>query len=215
MMLPMSSDTLVVARAEFSIEEPWATPAASDPVRLRCATDGSAPVLSTSVAVFYDDDCLSILFSAADDQVLAQHLEHDAPLYEEDVVEVFLAPATIREYFEIEVSPQGTIFDARISSPDGVRKTMKTDLAWTCEGLMAAVRREIESNGTTTIDTILRVPFRALGRTTPVRGEEWRVNFFRIDRHEVRGDEYSAWQPTMKKPADFHVPAAFGVLRFV
>ena len=60
-----------------------------------------------TVAAWFDDTCLSILFCAADDRVLATHVARDAPLYEQDVVEVFLAPADPREYFEIEVSPRG------------------------------------------------------------------------------------------------------------
>ena len=85
---------------------------------------------------------------------------------------------------------------------------------WTCYGLIAPVRRVTESNGASTVDTLLRIPFASLDRATPRDGEIWRANFFRIDRHTAHGDEFSAWQPTLKTPADFHVPAAFGALRF-
>ena len=54
----------------------------------------------------------------------------------------------------------------------------------------------------------------ALGREKPRDGETWRANFFRIDRHPQHGDEYSAWQPTMKDPADFHIAECFGTLTF-
>jgi hypothetical protein len=64
------------------------------------------------------------------------------------------------------------------------------------------------------VDTVIRIPFAGLGRATPVAGETLRANLFRIDRHPEHGDEYSAWQPTRKDPADFHVAAAFGTLRF-
>src|SRR6185503_19457471 len=198
----------------FEMEEPWATPRMCNPVRMRRATDASAPRLATSVAAWYDDEYLTILFSATDDQISATHLTHDAPLYEEDVVEVFLAPQQPSDYFEIEVSPRGTIFDARTHSPDGVRSTMKTDRDWTCEGLVAAVRQIKESDGTISIDTLTRIPFAALGRAAPKDGETWRANFFRIDRHKQFDDEFSAWQPTMRNPADFHVTKAFGTLRF-
>ena len=210
----MTAETLVVPRASLDMEEPWTTPAVCAPVRLRCATDASAPRLSTSVAVWYDDLHLTLLFSAADDFIQSTHLLHDAPLYEEDVVEAFLAPESPLRYYELEASPRGTLFDARIDSPAGVRSGMIVDRDWTCEGLVAAVRRVTESSGVTTVDTLLRVPFASLGRPTPVAGETWRANFFRIDRHPARGDEYSAWQPTMKTPADFHVVAAFGTLEF-
>jgi hypothetical protein len=199
----------VVPLADFSIEDPWAIPAAAARAPLRRATDGGEPRLTTSVAAWFDADYLTIHFSAIDDDVVATYLEHDAPLYEEDVVEVFLAPEGIARYFEIEVNPLGTTFDAIIDSPDGARATMKTDLPWTCEGLFAAIRRANE-----VVDTVIRIPFASLGRSTPADGETWRANFFRIDRSATREAEFSAWQPTMKTPADFHVPAAFGELRF-
>jgi len=129
------------------------------------------------------------------------------------VVEIFLAPAALTEYFEIEVNPLGTLFDARIASPEGNRQTMRVDRGWTCEGLVAALRMVKESSGVMTVDTIVRIPFFALERSTPGDGETWRANLFRIDRNP-RGDEFSAWQPTRRSPADFHVPAAFGTLRF-
>jgi hypothetical protein len=210
----MNAETLVVPRAPFDMEEPWATPAAVTPVRLRLATDGGAPRLATSLAVWFDDEFLTVLFSASDDHVEATFDEHDAPLYEQDVVEVFLAPEMAERYFELEVSPRGTIFDAVIDSPDGTRATMTVDRDWNCEGLVAAVRRVSESSGEVTIDTVVRVPFAALARSTPADGEHWRANFFRIDRHPRQGDEFSAWQPTYRLPADFHVTAAFGTLHF-
>lgn len=209
----MSSEIVHVPRAEFDMEQPWKTAAGCTPLRLRSAIDGAAPRLPTSVTLYYDDDYLSILFSGADDAICATWLEHDAPLYEEDVVEVFLSPDSPTEYFEIEVNPLATLFDARVVSPDGERQTMRVDRGWTCEGLVAAVRVEKESSGVMTVETIVRIPFFALERSTPGEGETWRANLFRIDR-SPRGDEFSAWQPTLRRPADFHVPAAFGTLRF-
>lgn len=210
----MSSDTLVVRRADFSIEDPWATPQQCDPVRLRRATDGTVPRLATTVTAYCDDSYLTIVFSAADDHVAATHRAHDAPLYDEDVVEVFLAPGPPSEYFELEVNPLGTTFDARIESPEGVRgAAMRSEVGWTCEGLVTAVRTMVELDGAISVDTLMRIPFAALGYATPKAGDSWRANFFRIDRHPS-GDEYSAWQPTLREPADFHVVSAFGVLAF-
>ena len=200
---------LVVPFAHFSIEEPWDVPEVCVRVELRRATDGGAARQRTSAAVYFDDERLTIVFAGIDDRVVATHLEHDAPLWEEDVVEVFLAPSRPEEYFEIEVNPLGTTFDARIESPDGIRSTMKTDLAWTCEGLFAGIRRDGEA-----FAVVLRIPFAALGRIAPKEGETWRGNLFRIDRDPALGDDFLAWQPTMRTPPDFHLSAAFGTLRF-
>jgi hypothetical protein len=210
----IASETLVVVRAAFEMEDPWTAPADCRPVRLRRSSDAAPPRLSTSVTAWFDDHHLSILFSAADDAIRATMYTHDAPLYEEDVVEVFFAPDSLTRYYELEVSPHGTIFDAVVDSPDGDRRTMHVDRGWDCEGLVAAVRVLTESDGAMSVDTLLRIPFASIGRSTPRSGEAWRANFFRIDRHAARGDEFSAWQPTMKFPPDFHVPAAFGRLQY-
>lgn len=209
------TETLVVPRAPFDMEEPWSTPPGCAPVRLRRATDAAAPRLATSLAAWHDDALVSFLFSGADDHIVATHHRRDDPLYEQDVVELFLAPEGPTRYYEFEVSPLGVIFDAVIDSPDGVRATMHAEKSWTCEGLIVAVRKVIESSGAMTFDTLIRIPFASLGRGTPADGEVWRANFFRIDRHAELGDEFSAWQPTMKEPPDFHVAAAFGAVRFV
>jgi hypothetical protein len=205
----MPVPVLVVPRAEFSVEDPWAIPPSCEVVALRRATDGNLPRLTTSAAAYYDDDFLTIVFLAEDDEVAARYYGHDEPLWQEDVVEIFIAPEGLTPYFEIEVNPLGTTFDARIDSPDGIRATMNTELAWTCEGLFAALRRD----DARTAQIVIRLPFESLG-ATPKTGDEWRANFFRIDRSAVHGDDFSAWQPTLKTPADFHVAAAFGALRF-
>jgi hypothetical protein len=214
MMLPMSSDTLVAVRGEFSMEDPWAIPPACNTVRLRRSTDGAAPRLSTTVSAYFDHEHLTIVFCGADDHIVATLYGHDDPLYDEDVVEVFLAPRTRSEYFEIEVSPAATTFDARIESPEGVRASMKVDMNWHCTGLLAAVRKTIESRRLLSLDTVMRIPFDSMRCAAPRNGDVWHGNLFRIDRHPSEGDEFSAWRPTMKRPADFHVTECFGRLLF-
>jgi hypothetical protein len=199
----MPVPTLVLPRAEFSIHDPWAAPRQCRPVWLRRSTDGRPPRLGTHFVAYYDDEFLTIVFHADDDEVVATMYDHDEPLWQEDAVEAFLAVGGGTTYFELEVNPLATTFDARIESPDGVRATMRADLSWTCEGLFAAVRRQ-----GSTIDYAMRLPFESIG------GRPSRANFFRVDRSASHGDEYSAWSPTLLDPADFHVAAAFGELNF-
>jgi hypothetical protein len=206
----VSERALVVPRAEFSIEDPWQIPPGCASVPLHRATDGAAPRLATQVAAYHDGAVLTIVYVAEDDaEVVATMYGHDEPLWKEDVVELFIAPDGLTPYYELEISPIGTTFDARIDSPGGIRATMVVDLDWNADDLFAAVKRD----GGTRMSIVLRLPFAALG-ATPQSGDEWRANFFRVDRSAAHGDEYSAWQPTLKSPPDFHVAAAFGVLRF-
>ena len=209
----MALDAIAVTRSAFSIDDPWRIPSESNRISLSRATDGATPRLPTTVALYYDDECLTLVFCATDDHVVATYTSDDQPLYEEDVVEVFLSPEHPTRYFELEVNPLGAIFDASIVSEEGRRETMEVDLGWNA-GALAAIRSAIEPDGTRTTDTVLRVPFAALGRGTPAAGETWRANLFRIDRHPTHGDEYTAWRPTLRNPPDFHVPASFGTLLF-
>jgi len=173
-------------------------------VPLRDARDGRPPRLSTALRVGLRGSTLCVRFDGRDDGVVATYLNRDDPLWEEDVFEVFLAPEEPpHRYYEFEVNPLGTLFDARVESPELSRRTMRVDSDWDCAGLSAGVsRRERRWSA------MLRIPLPELaGGRIPVR---WRANFHRIDRGAL--DEYSAWSPTYADPPDFHVPERFGIL---
>jgi hypothetical protein len=148
-----------------------------------------------------------VRFDGRDEGVVATHARRDAPLWEEDVFEVFLAPGDepARLYFELEVNPLGALFDARVASPDLRRATACVDSSWTCPGFAARVTR-----GPARWSASLRIPLAELVSGSAPR--VWRANFYRIDRGAV--DEFSAWSPTFADPPDFHVPERFGILRF-
>jgi hypothetical protein len=203
---------LLIQRRPFEMEDPWSTAGATSAPLMR-ATDGAAPRLATNVAATWDDEAVTFVFRGEDDAIVATLLDHDAPLWKEDVVEIFLATSSAAEYFELEVNPLGTTFDARIISPDGVRATMRAELEWECAGLFAAIRRNSIDGQRSEFETVVRIPFTSLGCGVPRSGDAWRGNLFRIDRHEG-GDEFCAWSPTMCDPADFHVAAAFGTWIF-
>lgn len=173
-------------------------------VALGRALDGAPPRLPTSVRVAVREGILLVRFDGRDRGVVATLTRRDDPLWTEDVFEVFLTPQ--REptvYYEFEVNPLGTLFDARVDSPEGRRETMRVDVSWNCPGLSARVRRR-----ETRWSALLRIPLAAL---SPVAVAVWRANFFRVDRGSP--DEYSAWSPTRADPADFHRPELFGFLR--
>ncbi len=208
----MANDAVyAVCRATLDLEDPWAVPAGARLVPLVHSHDGSTPRLDSEFAAYHDGKRLYVLFSALDDHLVATYLGHDEPLWEEDVVEVFLAPEALERYFEIEVNPLGTTFDALVDSPRLERASMTVDRGWTCEGLRAAIRRTT-IEGSVRVDTLVAIPLRALG-VAYESGARWRANFFRIDR-SPGGDEFSAWRPTGRTPPDFHVPREFGTLVF-
>jgi Carbohydrate-binding family 9 len=175
-------------------------------LRLVDARTGALPRLATAVRVGWRGGALCVRFDARDDGRVATLRERDAPLWQEDVCEVFLAPEAEppRRYFELEVNPLGALFDARVDSPEGIRASMRVDTSWDCPGLLARVTTRARH-----WSAVLSIPLAALcdGRIPAA----WRANFYRIDRGAH--DEFTAWSPTFADPPDFHVPARFGILR--
>jgi hypothetical protein len=143
---------------------------------------------------------------------------HDDPIYKEEVVELFLCPSgDLRHYFELEISPRNVLFDAKVFSPELQRRSMLVQTEWHAPGLRSAVgvSGTIEDPSDVDVGWIVEValPFADLGLAGPPSpGTRWRANFYRIERGEV--DEFTCWSPTLKEPADFHVPERFGTIEF-
>lgn len=161
------------------------------------------------------DGSLLVRFDGRDEGTVATLHRRDEALWTEDVYEVFVAPVDPPTlYFEFEISPLATLFDALVSSPDLVRATMKVDVSWNLPGLRGRSRVRPGRWSAT-----LKIPLAPLVGDLP--GERassrrdlprsWRANFYRVDRGAK--DEFSAWSPIGKHPADFHEARRFGRLR--
>ena len=123
-------------------------------------------------------------------------------LYEEDCVELFLAPdaAVPTRYFEVEVGPLGHFFDISVDKKKG-----KSDTSWSSQpGIATKVDRERHR---ATIEIAMRSPdiVRAL---TP--GAKLPLGLYRMEGKSTR--LYLAWSPTRTAKPNFHVPEAFGTL---
>ncbi len=189
------------------------------PVTLVDSPTGEPATKLTKARMCYDDRNLYVGFECTASQITATMTRRDDPIYQEDVVEIFVAPACdMGQHFEIVVSPRNVVFDADIHmSQDGKSPGPGTSFAWTCEGLRTAVHisgaPSKDSKVCTGWTAELSIPFAALGRATPKAGERWRGNLFRIDRAPAP-EEYQSWSPTLIKPASFHVPPRFGTIFF-
>ena len=176
-----------------------------EPVWLSDVVSGAAPQQSTSVRAVWDADEMRVLFFAEDAHIHATLTARDAPLYTEEVVEVFLDPVGDGEcYFEIEVNPLNAVLDLVLRRN---RSGYAKDISWNCEGLRTRIRREAAA-----WSAALSIPFRSLAAAPPEPGEMWRANFLRIDRPPGTPRELSAWSPTGL--ANFHVPQRFGTIEF-
>jgi len=123
-------------------------------------------------------------------------------LWERDVAEAFLQPDPSREscYREFEVGPNGMWIDLDVF-PGGI-----ADLK---SGLERSV---VLDQKTSTWAAELAIPMKALTSVFDPKAI-WRANFYRVEgRREPR--TYLAWQPTHSAEPNFHVPGAFGKMRF-
>jgi alpha-galactosidase len=123
-------------------------------------------------------------------------------LWDRDVAEAFLQPDPSQEHYyrEFEVSPNGMWIDLDIfpgglaDLKSGMKKSVvldKKDHRWAAE---------------------LAIPLKALTSDFDSKAV-WRANFYRVEgTKEPRA--YFAWRPTGTPEPNFHVPAAFGTLRF-
>ncbi len=123
-------------------------------------------------------------------------------LWDRDVAEVFLQTdaSQPRHYWEFEIGPNGMWVDLEIS-PDGKRDP--------ASGMKSRVSLN-EADKIWTAELILPMAVLTAGFDP---SQAWRVNFFRVEG-ATEPRFYSAWRPTDTPQPNFHVPEAFGVLRF-
>jgi alpha-galactosidase len=167
----------------------------------------AAPGLETEVRVLWSRQKLYLRFECRYRELFT--FEDSDPngrrdhLWDRDVAEAFLQPDPSRERFyrEFEVSPNGMWVDLDIF-PGGL-----ADLK---SGLQRSVVLD-EKARTWTAE--LAIPMKSVtGKFDP--SAIWRANFYRVEgRKEPR--TYLAWQPTHSPQPNFHVPSAFGKLRFM
>ena len=183
--------------------------------------DGGAPDerIRTQARLAWDDTCLYVGFFVKDDDLWNPRTERDGPLWEHDVVEVYLDPgADGRDYVEIQVSPANVVFDAwfdRHRTPPWHEAARRLDI-----GLRSAVHAAgsvnvrddgVEDRGWT---VELAVPFAELsGLSGPPReGDRWQLNLFRLDsRGAGTMGNQAAWMPV---GGDFHDLTRAGHLVF-
>jgi len=126
-------------------------------------------------------------------------------LWDRDVCEVFLAPDdnNPNHYFEFEAAPTGEWIDLALQIGPGGRET-----EWDYKSGMKTSTRVSDDQ----IVICIFIPW-SVRIPKPDVGDEWRANLFRcIGSNEAT--RYLAWRPTYTAEPNYHVPEAFGVLRF-
>lgn len=189
-----------------------ATWASARPVRLTHYWSGEeAPAGRHAEArLLWSDEALVVRFVCRQTEPLVlspnpQTGRKTLGLWERDVCELFVAPdeREPERYLELEAAPTGEWLDLMVRQLADERET-----DWEFRsGMTAAARVSGE-----TVTIAIRVPFTGIGRT-PRAGDRWRANLYRcVGAGETRG--YLAWRPTYTDEPGFHVPEAFGWIKF-
>lgn len=187
---------------------PWQDVPSLPPFRL---ADGSRLAeQQTRARLCFDPATLYVRFDCDDRDTWGTYTRRNDPIYDEEVVEVFLAAgeADPVHYLEFEISPNGVLFDAQIYNPTSQRSDLGWDASWNCPGVRWQAARDDAARHWW---AVIAIPWASVAPPGDLP-RVWRANFYRIERPRDAEPEFSCWSPTMTEPADFHKPAYFGVL---
>jgi len=92
----------------------------------------------TQMRMLWDDECLYVYYVAYDRDLRGTFTKRDDPIYQEDVVELFLKPYADKPfYYEFEVNPIGTVMALEIpgvKEKAGLSLTPKAGEVWRFNG---------------------------------------------------------------------------------
>jgi hypothetical protein len=195
------------------------------------------PPLRTRAKMLWDDACFYVSAEMEEPDVWGTLTDRDAIIYNDNDIEVFIDPdGDTVNYYELEANPLGTVFDLML--PHTYRDGGPAIIAWDIAGLKLAVdvRGTLNKPGDEdegwTVE--MAIPWRHLweasaGRRPPRAGEQWRVNFSRVEwpfalqdgRYARRMDPAtgkplpstdSTWSPQGFR--DIHMPERWGFVQF-
>lgn len=186
------------------------------PVELVGSFDGRQPTLRTTARLAYDAENLYLAFDCEDPDVWGNLTAHDAPIYNEEVVEVFLdANGDGRSYNELQVSPNNVTFDASVVAR---RSDLPTAMRWE-SGMKSGVKVIGTVNDPGDRDqgwtAEMQIPISGLAEVPgkpPKPGDRWRFNLYRLEHLRRRQVEGQAFSPLYV--GDFHHLPRFGWLVF-
>ncbi len=189
-----------------------------------------APRFRTRAKILWDDDYLYIGAELEEPDVWATLTAHDSVIFHDNDFEVFLNPSGDgRNYFEFEINALNTGWDLFLDKP--YREGGKADNSWDIPGLKTAVQIQGTLNHPGDRDRSWTVeiafPWRAFASRAavarPHTGDEWRINFSRVEwRVTVENRAYAkvpglaednwVWSP--QGVVNMHIPEHWGHVRF-
>jgi len=190
------------------------------------------PRSQTRAKMAWDQTYLYIAAEMEEPHVWGTLTEHDAVIFHDNDFEVLIDPnGDTLEYYEFEMNALNTGWDLFLNKP--YRFGGKADNGWEIPGLRTAVHVDGTLNDPRETDrgwsVEIAMPWAALAKyahkpAPPCPGDEWRINFSRVEWwHEVVNGRYRrvpktkednwAWSP--QGVVNMHVPEHWGRVRFI
>lgn len=194
------------------------------------------PKFDTKVKMMWDDNYLYVYSQMEEPHVWGNLKQRDTVIFYNNDFEIFVDPSgTVTNYIEIEINALGTVWDLALDKPYRVGGKANDD--WNIEGLKSAVNIKGTLNKPDDTDTQWSVEFaiplkklaeqKHLNHNKPVEGEQWRINFSRVEweydlvdgkyqRKKENGkylSEYN-WVWSQQKVINMHEPEKWGILQF-
>ena len=189
------------------------------------------PRFQTRAKMLWDDRYFYISAELQEPHVWGTLTKRDSVIFHDNDFEVFIDPNGDRdEYYELEINALNTVWDLFLPKPylDGG----KAQDDWNITGLKTAVQIQGTLNNPGDQDkgwTVeMALPWQVLGEfahqaAPPLDGDQWRVNFSRVEwQHEIVGGKYRkvpntkednwVWSP--QGVVDMHQPEKWGYVRF-
>src|SRR4051794_7971907 len=189
------------------------------------------PRFQTRVKMLWDNEYFYVAADIEDPHVWGTLTKHDSVIFHDNDFEVFIDPdGDTLEYYEFEINALNTGWDLFLDKP--YRHGGKARNEWQIPGLRTAVHIRGTLNDPRDRDNGWTVeiafPWKVLGEfahksAPPREGDEWRVNFSRVEwQHEVVEGKYRkapktrednwVWAP--QGVVNMHIPEKWGVVRF-
>ena len=179
------------------------------------------PVRSqTEARLLWDDECLYANFFARDLDLRGRYTQRTDPLWNEDVVELFLKPYADKPcYYELEVNPINTVMALAI--PDTKKRPPIKEMSQWETGIRSAVQVMGTLNEPKDRDSFYRVllaiPWKNLafiGGKPPKAGEQWKFTVCRYDYSDYLAPSPEEQTSAPLTDQSFHHHQDYSVLEF-
>jgi hypothetical protein len=190
------------------------------------------PRFRTRAKMLWDEEYFYVGADLEEPHVWSTLTEHDSVIFHDNDFEVFIDPnGDTLEYYEFEINALNTGWDLFLDKP--YRHGGKARNEWEIPGLRTAIHVRGTLNDPRDRDrgwsVEIAFPWQALAEyahkpAPPQPGDEWRVNFSRVQwQHEIKDGRYSkvpntkednwVWSP--QGVVNMHIPEHWGRVQFV